>query len=145
MDLDSLFADRTAFETVDGIKKFVVKSKYFNSDEESPERSNALLIFSTPYQHTWLVVTEKRLYCILDDLRKQEPHINWSMKSDDIIRDGKIVLPINVRNKSKDTGLVDFGRKHEDWLFSRKLFLSQPVDTMIKKILQRSMILKEFR
>ena len=112
---------------------------------ESQEKSNALVIFNTSTQHTWLIATEIRLYCILDDLKKSKPHINWSLHKNDIIKNNRIAIDLVINNKSKNTGLIDIGQKHNRWLFSKKLFLSQPIDTMIKKLLQRSMILKEFK
>ena len=145
MSLDKFFTDRTSFESTETIKGYIVNSKHYQEDNESLERSNALLFFNTPNQHTWLVATEQRLYCIIDDLRKSRLHINWSIKKDDIVSGNKIVLPLNVREKTKKTGMVDIGKKHRGWLFTQKLFLSQPVDTMIKKLLQRSMILHEFK
>ena len=145
MKISSLFSDRSSFETVESIKNFIVNSKNYQSNAEAPERSNALLIFNISSQHTWLVATEKRLYCILDDIRKPKPHINWSMKREDIIQNNRIAICLRVKDKNRNTGLIDIGEKHKGWLFSKKLFLSQPIETMIKKILERSMLLHEFK
>src|SRR5271166_3290397 len=42
---------------------------------------DALLIFKTPKQHTWLVATQKKLYCVLDDAdrRKTGELVQWAL------------------------------------------------------------------
>jgi hypothetical protein len=145
MKISSLFSDRTSFESEDAIKNCITKSVNYQKDIESPEKCNGLLIFNTPNQHTWLIASNVRLYCILDDLRKQEPHINWSLGREKIINNQKITIDIKSRDKNSDTGLLDIGEEHKNWLYSKKLFISHSITTMVNKLLTRSMILNEFK
>lgn len=113
-------------------------SKNYNADIESPEQAKCLLIFETSKQHTWLVSTNERLYCILDDVRKPEPHINWSVQKKTLIGQPGEDSPIKSRSKSENTGLVDVGLRHKNWLFSKRLFTQQPIDKVIQNLLTDS-------
>lgn len=144
MELNSFFSDRTTFESVESIKNFIKNSKNYDSSKESPEKSNSLLIFNTSSQQTWLIATEMRLYCILDDLRKPTLHINWSINRDQIIQNNKIIIDLNTRDKTENTGLLDIGKYHNKWLFSKKLFLRESIITMLKTMLTKSMLEKKF-
>ncbi len=144
LGVNGLFSDRVCFETIEGIKNSITKSKNFNPEFESPSKSNALLIFDTSKQKTWLVATEKRLYCVLDDLRKQQPHINWSMKKDDIIQNNNINIEIKIHEKSYSSGLVDISGSHKNWLYSKRLFLDEPINAKINDTLNNSMLKGSF-
>jgi hypothetical protein len=141
MKLSELFSGREDFESELGIKEFVRNSKSFNSQAEDPHKAEALLIFSTSKQHTWLVCTKERLYCILDDIRKDRPHINWSMEKSSLISGGEVTIKIRTREKSEFTGLVDIGDEHPHWLYTKRLFASQSVESQIRSLIKRNMSL----
>ncbi len=114
---------------------FVIKSKNYDSGLEKLDQAAALLIFQTSKQQTWLVSTNKRLYCILDDTRKDEPQINWSIPKEDL--DGKKISDeIYIRDYSEDIGLVDIGPK-KNWLYSKKLFKKPDIKTSINQLLSK--------
>lgn len=56
--------DEKGFFTREGVFDLVNNSKYIDSGETVRD---ALLVFNTPSQHTWLVRSGKRLFYILDD------------------------------------------------------------------------------
>lgn len=116
---------RRDYYSRDKIIQFVKNSKKFDSTLEELDQSAALLIFQTSKQQTWLVSTKKRLYCILDDNRETEPHINWSISND-------LKFEINVRDypEEKSIGLIEIGEK-KNWLYSKKLFKKQDIKTSI--------------
>lgn len=132
------------FGTESTIKKSILRSKNYNEDKESPEEASAFLFFSTRKQRTWLVATPHRLYCILDDVRKTEPHINWSMSKRKLFDAEGLSLEISSKNRSYLTGTVDFGSKHKGWYFSRNLFSeNEPIEKAAKAFILAAMPVDE--
>ena len=138
--LKALFGRRDFFSE-QKIASYINKSKNFDSDSENPKNAKTFLFFETSKQHTWLVATEYRLYCILDDIRKPNPHINWSMSRQAIFNEKEeINIPIGVRSYYiEGTGLVDFGLKHKNWLYSESLFREQKVDDAVRNFIENNM------
>ncbi len=94
----------------------------FDAARETVEKAEALLLFQTSRQQTWLVSTEERLYCLLDDKSKREPELRWVVPRAELVDEGRFVLPIQTRNNSANTGLIDLGPRHANWYFSKSLF-----------------------
>ena len=117
------------------IRGLITKSKNFDSQQESPDVSNCLLLFETSKQRTWIVSTSIRLYCVLDDIRKDRPRLQWSVAKSELADGTDYLQSINVKPKSDRTGLVDIGTKHKNWLYSKKLFTSSEVDSQISNLL----------
>lgn len=122
------------------IKEAIRLSKNYRMDGTRPADATALMFFQTQVQQTWLIRTEKRLYCILDDLRKPTAHVNWSTSINDLVAtDGKkLRIDITVRerdNGSKQTGLLDIGPNHKNWLYSKKLFTSEPPERIVSRLI----------
>lgn len=122
MDILSSFLGYRDFLTDQEIKKYIMNSKNHSSDENDDE-IQSMLIFKTSKQKTWILTSSIRLYCLLDDIRKDKPLITWSIPKKEIVEDGELILDIRVRNKrdKKHTGLIDFGEKHRWWLYTKKL------------------------
>lgn len=113
----------------------------FDPASESIENAEALLIFQTSRQQTWLVSTEERLYCLLDDKLKREPESRWTVPRSELVDGHQFVLPIETRDNSPSTGLVDLGPKHKNWYFSKPLFDGGPsVATAIAELVSKKMI-----
>jgi hypothetical protein len=121
------------FRTEDEVRLSIKKSK--NYEGEDPSTAQYLIIFKTSKQRTYLVVTTKRLYCIIDDSRKDAPHINWSMEKSSLKDNGQIIINISERDKTEKTGLVDIGPKHKNWLFTKKLFEDKDIVSSIKDLI----------
>ena len=119
----NIFLGERDFFSKEEIEGFINKSKNFSLIENDSNR-NALLIFDTSKQRTWLVASQARLYCILDDIRKEKPTITWSMSKEEVVDKGNLILNLEAKKKPNKnyTGLLDFGPKHKNWLFSTKLF-----------------------
>ncbi len=124
---------RNFFDKTD-IENYINQSKNYNRDKTVAEGS--LLIFKTSKQHTWLVLSSKRLYCILDDIRKPKPHINWSISNSKLISGNDIILELIARDKSENTGLIDIGQDHKNWLFSKSLFASIDIVSSINNLIK---------
>ena len=126
------------FRTVDEIKESITQSKNYRLDMTSPSSALPLLIYQTRLQQTWLIKTLKRLYCLLDDLRKPDAHVNWSLDMSEVVEAGEVKLEIKVRLPEKPTetaGQIDFGPKHKGWLFSTKLFTVRSVEEELRAFL----------
>lgn len=122
------------------IRESIKDSVNYKLDESPPESASMLRIFATSRQNTWLVATPKRLYCILDDVRKPNPHINWSMGREQLLDgDGALTIGITSRDKSQHSGLVDIGPKHKNWYFSKKLFQSHSIDSAVEGLIRNAM------
>lgn len=133
---------RRPFAEKSEIIECVRNSKNYEDDKEDINKADAILIFKTSKQQTWIVSTSERMYCILDDLRNETPHINWSMRKDSIANNDDITLPIKTRDKSNTSGLVDIGTKHTDWYFSKQLFSATPIEESIRSLISRTMLKK---
>jgi hypothetical protein len=138
-ELRSLLLGWREFKSREEIVRYIVNSVNFDSTTESPESAKALLLLQTAKQRTWLVATRERLYCILDDVRKPESHINWSLPRRQVIEDGNIVLEIRPHDRTERTGLVDFGPEHRRWLYTRDLFERGDVASAIREFLKKAM------
>lgn len=135
----SVSGDRALFDR-EAIREAITLSKnYAAHDGTDPSKASALLLFQTSRQRTWLIRTEKRLYCVLDDTSKPAPHVNWSLSNSDYLDStGKLTIEVREQNWTSDsgrTGKVDIGPKHKNWLFSRNLFQSMPVEKQITALL----------
>lgn len=121
------------FKKLDEIKKFI--STNFNLDkDENIDIAAELLIFETTRQKTWILGTEERLFCVLDDVGKDTFNVRWVLTKDELINDKEIVLDISIDpSYKKETGLINFGQNHTKWLYSKKLFPSS--DELHKKII----------
>jgi hypothetical protein len=65
-----------------GYRQFASRQEIGSLVAQSESVTNlprTLLIFSTSRQHTWLVATTKSLACVLDDVRREDPRIQWTM------------------------------------------------------------------
>ncbi len=140
MKLDELLAGRPNFASHSEVIDYARQSKNFDPSDEDLKHADALLIFSTSKQHTWLVATDKRLYCILDDIRKDQLHINWSMPRRDLVAENDVVVPVGLRDKSEFTGLLDIGTAHPGWLYTKRLFSTKSVKESIRHLLARTML-----
>jgi len=136
MQVKGLFDSDAFFRHEERIKKWIENSK--NYADEEPNSAQLLRIFSTSKQRTYLVSTPKRMYCILDDSRKDNPHINWSIARNEVEKDGKVIVPISTSDKTDNTGLVDIGPKHKNWLFTKALFRKTSVVDSIAKLIADS-------
>lgn len=140
MRLAELLLNPDRFWDEEAIKQFITHSKNFDASKEVPADADALLMFETSKQKTWLVSTHERMYCILDDTRKDKPHINWSMARNRLVDGNNVTINVNAREKSKKTGLVDISDQHKDWLYTKQLFSDESVVDAITGLISKQMI-----
>ena len=106
------------------IKEEIKKSKYFSLQEDL-EKVKSLIFFETKTQKTWLLASDKRLYCILDDISKETTKINWSELKENIYRDNNLLIDLTFHEYKERTGKVNFGKNHKGWLYTKRLFKNE--------------------
>lgn len=102
-----------------------IKEQVAGSDKIGKKETvqNALLIFSTETQHTWLVFTNLKTYILLDDenTRKKKRIIQSSFN---VVK----TLPLKIRAANKDIeneAVVQFAAEKTWWYFSTVLFANK--------------------
>lgn len=143
MELEELIAKllgRRDFYSEPDIISFVKNSGNYTNDDL--KRAKALKIFQTSKQRTWVVSTNKVLYCILDDNRKDKPIVRWSYPKSSIIRETKIYIEISYQDYSEKSGLLSIG-KRKDWYYSKKLFKCSDIKKEIENLIKETMLLPD--
>lgn len=137
MGLDFLLGQRE-FRSAKQIIEMIEDDVRFGHSGESFEERNAVPIFKTSKQQTWLVASNRRLYCVLDDPGKGFTRLQWT-KSREELFNGKssIDVPIITRGHSDAYLLLDIGDR-TGWLLSRRLFDDSPAER-VKALIMRSM------
>ena len=123
MELYKSFFGYRDFLKEEEVKQQISKSKYYTQSEDI-KTAKAMNFFSTSIQKSWLIMTPRRLYCVLDDIKQPEASISWSIPNSKVVDDsGKVILEIKVNDAYKEnTGLIDFGSSRRSWLYSKSLF-----------------------
>lgn len=138
MDVRKFFLGEAEFEPANEISRKIRESKNFDPKSENPEQTQSLLIFQTSKQQTWLVASRARLYCILDDVNRSFTRVQWSMEKNELVSGRRVTVTISVNDKSPTTGTVDIG-DHKAWLYSKKLFPQQDMESRIRQLILQQM------
>lgn len=128
------------FTKIDDIKKYINLNLFYDKKEDIFNAQH-LLVFDTTKQKTWLIVSNLRLFCVLDDIAKDTFIVRWNLNKSEIIHNGSIILHIEVHDYSKNSGLINFGENHKGWLYSKKLFptadsISKAIHNVIRTAMQ---------
>ena len=133
MKLHDMFDYRSEFHSESEVKNCIKKSKKYEG--EDPKEAKLLNFFITSRQITYLVLTDKAIYCILDNSKEEPLHLNWS-ESIDLFSDPKNIDKIVVtKDETPITGLVDFG-SHSNWYYTKYLFEKKSIQQMLKEIIK---------
>lgn len=138
MQIKKHFLGQRDFWSEEEIRALVGGSAEFDPSAESLDDAEALLIFETSKQHTWLIVSSERLYCVLDDNRKPEPALQWTLDRDELMEGDRLVAPIRTRDKSARAGLLDIGPR-KSWLFSKTLYSSGSLEEALTDAVKKKM------
>lgn len=133
MKFKDFFDFDSNFRNADEIKASIRNSRGY--ENEGIAGAKLLKFFSTSKQRTYLVGSNAKLYCVLDDSRKSAPHVNWSMSYDQIFSEGGLILSLSTKDKSQNTGLVDFGPNHKEWLYTKSLFKGVDIKEKLSEFL----------
>ncbi|MDQ6942180.1 MAG: tetratricopeptide repeat protein [Candidatus Eremiobacteraeota bacterium] len=105
-------APSTGFLTRDEVVRIVLASPQADG---TTDIRGVVLLFETLKQHTWLVGTPDKLFCLLDDenQRIRNRAIQW-------VQAAASVKTVEAKPYKTKTGLVNIGRK-QNWLYSIRL------------------------
>lgn len=128
------------FSKLEDIKNYI-NSAYSLDSEENINNAEGLILFQTSRQKTWLIASEKKLFCVLDDIENDSFEVRWQMDKFDLIKEQGLSLEINTNpNYSPSTGSVDLGNNHKEWLYSKKLYRSEAeLKSSISKLILNKM------
>lgn len=139
-----VFLGKSEFKTIEEIVATLRNHRDFNPELEDLNNAEAILIFQTSSQQTWLVATSARLYCVLDDLDKSSTRVQWTIPANEIIDEGgNIKINIATQEKTERTGLLEIGERR-NWLFSKKLFARESIEAKIRDLITHQMLAGEF-
>lgn len=125
MGLGDFLTGRRRFHSEPEIIALIKTSTRYDNDLQVG-RPGALLIFETSNQHTWLVMTAKRLYVILDDVRRAQAKVQWSTR--------RIPPEVRTSERSDLTGIVHFSKSGRGWFFTKRLFANIPIEKQIELV-----------
>ena len=94
-----------------------------------PDHIRLMLIFTTPTQRSWLAVDRFSLYCVLDDLRNEEPTVRWLARRADVN-----AVRAN-HDYSPTSGILHLGTQGKDWLYSKDLFQDRDVIDAVRQMI----------
>lgn len=140
MDLRKFLLGRGEFKSPSEVIHSIRESPDFDPQNENLANAEALLIFQTSKQQTWLVATRARLYCVLDDLRRSFRPVRWSLGGKELMTDGNLTAKISARDSNERIGLLNIGDRR-NWLYSKKLFTSKSIEDEVKDLIRRQIVL----
>ncbi|EJL6262093.1 hypothetical protein NMS06_003326 [Vibrio cholerae] len=133
--LSKFYDENVRFRGVSDIKKAICRfNKSLNNLDKEHNPIRVLNIFKTSKQRTYLAAKGSFVFCVLDDIRETEPKVVWVAPKKAIINDGKLVK-LNPRDKTESTGVVDLGKQHKDWLYTKHLFKNSSIEEQLKQML----------
>ena len=107
------------FSTQNTIRKAIKTSiNYSGEDIYATEIFN---FFETSQQKTWCVVSPKRLYVILDDIRKEGLRVNKSYRIRSLLDENELNIRVDPDYR-RTYGRIFFADTKRGWLYSKSLF-----------------------
>lgn len=86
-----------------------------------------MLLFATPTQRSWLAVDKLSAYYVLDDLRREEPQVQWLANRSEL-------HPVRANHDhSPASGILHLGKRGTDWLYSKDLFQDRDIVAAIQQ------------
>lgn len=118
------------FSTQKQIRETIKSSVNYRG--EDVDLAELFFFFETRKQRVWFVATDRRIYLIIDDVRKDFLKVNMSYKLGLIYSDGKLNINIDPHLKTLLYGKIYFKDSKRGWLYSKKLYLT--TDELREKI-----------
>ncbi len=138
MKAQNIFLGYRELATTQEIIDYVAGTELFDGESEDKESTATMLIFDTSKQRTWLLATSARMYCVLDDIRKTAPRLQWTMDRDELVKDGEVIASIGSREKSARTGKLDIG-SHRGWLYTKCMFATAGIVDQVRNLIRQKM------
>lgn len=135
MKLSNLFDYSSDFYSDLEIKNIIKKSNKY--ENENIDDAKLLNFFVTSKQRTYLVITEKNIYCVLDNSKKEPLYLNWAQETSDFFDPNNVkgkVSTIECSPPKKNTGLVHFGF-HSNWYYTKYLFEKKTIEQTLRDLI----------
>lgn len=125
--------------------KFYDKKSLFRDEDKildlaqvtnKQKKLKVLKIFETSKQRTYLINDGSMVYCVLDDVRNNHPKLVWKSPRNTYLKDGKLDVDFNPRDKTKNTGVIDLGHQHKNWFYSKKLIKPEELKNSFNKFIK---------
>ena len=116
---------------IDQLRELLIRNF---DDKKSLQSAEFIQIYDTKSQHTWLVVSEEYLYCLIDRIKEDNPRVLWQMSKHELIKNEKLAVEL-VTVEQSDAGNLDVkidGKSARK--FSTSLFTA---DEMKEEIVKR--------
>lgn len=130
-------------EVSENLREFLAQSairallEKTSSADEDFMRSEMLLIFDTRTQHTWLIATNRALYCVFDNRRQPHARKLWRIARSDIEKDGTLNLQISeAALTERDSYLIIDGQRPRK--FTKDLFETLTIRESIENMLRNA-------
>lgn len=91
---------------------------------ENIDYSKGLIFFKSKRQQTWLITSNTKVYCVLDDIVSDMFEIKWAIGKKELWDGQNLKIEI-IPNYKENTGLISFGNNHKNWLYSKNLFINE--------------------
>jgi hypothetical protein len=115
--------------------RFLKDLREFYKSETGTERQlslddfRATRIYAAEKRQLWLVVGGTRVFCFLDDRRREVPQYQWEMPIDDAVQ-----MKVET-DWSEEAGAIQFGNRTDYVWYSKDLFFNEPVTATISRFL----------
>lgn len=127
--------------------KASIPLKFTISDNENLDKVGSLIFFKTKRQQTWLIASNQNLYCVLDDILSDKFEVRWKITKDELVDSlGEVILQIEIDSSFREnSGRIDFGHNHKNWLYSKNLFpspdkLKKDIEALIKNRMKNEIV-----
>ena len=91
----------------------------------------ALLLLTSETQQNWLVADRMTAYCVVDDRNWEKPQVKFTAGLDSM-------LPVEADATWSDAaGVLRFGGRPRNWLYSKDLFLNEPISEVVTRFLTK--------
>jgi hypothetical protein len=137
MKLHELRSFKKSFGSIGDIKTFLDVN--LGSPSEKFLEAESLLIFSSRTQHTWLIATERALYCVFDILKEGSPRVKWHIPERYLVSEDKkkLIVKISTGDDSDLSGFIIINGKHPR-KYSKMLFAQLSIERSIEIMLRKA-------
>lgn len=136
MRLSSFFKAPRPFVSITDLK--FTLSELDHPQNEDFERAEALLIFESARQKTWLIATNLRLYCLFDIAAEERPRVKWKIDKSHLVSDDDgVIVKLSLRESTRRTGFIQINDKNPR-KYSKLLFTMAPITRAIRIMLMKA-------
>ncbi len=121
---------------------FIKNNSKIDIGENELSEFEFINLFRGKRTQTWIGVSSNRIICVIYSLENFIFEIRWQILKDQIIdSDSNIKIELLFdRNYSPKIGLVDFGKKHKGWKYSKDIIKPEEFNSLFKSLVTKKFI-----